>query len=86
MGAVAEEHAPTSSVQTMRGAVREITPVGGAAVELTGIFFMIVPSASVLVHGSSEIAQGPAGSGHPGREKCVSRAETACMMLGRLPK
>jgi hypothetical protein len=43
---VAEEHAPMSSAQTMRGAVKRIDPSRGTAVTHTGLFVIDIPSVS----------------------------------------
>jgi hypothetical protein len=43
---VAEEHAPMSSAQTMRGAVKRIDPSRGTAVAHTGLFVIDIPSVS----------------------------------------
>ena len=43
---VAEEHAPMSSVQTMKGAVNRIDPSRSPAVAHTGLFVIDIPSVS----------------------------------------
>jgi len=46
VGDVVDEHAPRSSMQTIRGAVPTIGPRRGAAVAHTGCLVMDIPSVS----------------------------------------